>query len=98
MDEFIRQLFLERVYTWEVVLLYIFIGVLAGMTRLIIKGEERANLKQWWTDGSLIGAIVISTVGALLFDNNFVWAFLGGYFIVHVLEYLHKKLGGKNES
>ena len=97
-DDFIKQLFTARVYTWESVALYVFIGILAGLTRLVVRDNQKANIRAWWADGSLLGAIIVSIVGALLFDNNFVWAFLGGYFITHILEYVYTKLGGKKDA
>lgn len=107
-DKFIQQLFTSHVYTPELIALYVITGVLAGLTRLSIRGDYKANLRAWWNDGSLLGAIIVSVAGALLFDNNFVWAFLGGYFIVYVLAFVQRKLegttrkeqesGGKNDT
>jgi hypothetical protein len=91
-EEFLKQLFLQKTYTPELIILYIITGVLAGLTRLSIRGGYKANFRSWWNDGSLLGAIIVSVTGALLFDNNFVWAFLGGYFIVYVLAFIQKKL------
>jgi hypothetical protein len=99
-DEFLKQLFLVKTYSWELVILYICAGILAGMTRLIIRDNSKMELRKWWNDGSLLGAIIISVTGAVLFDNSFLWAFLGGYFIVYVLEGIQKLIekgrGGGN--
>lgn len=91
-ETFLRQLFLERIYTPELIFLYIITGILAGLTRLAIRADYKAQFRSWWNDGTLIGAILISIVGALLFDNNFVWAFLGGYFIIYILAFIQNKL------
>lgn len=91
-DPFIQALFSPRDYTPEVIFLYILAGILAGLTRLIIRNHDKANFRMWWNDGSLAGAIIISVVGALLIDNDFVWAFLGGYFITYILQYIQKGL------
>jgi len=91
-DELLQKLFAERQYNLELLILYILAGTLAGLTRLIIKGQERFTFRSWWNDGSLIGAIIISIVGALLIDNNFVWAFLGGYFIIYILRFIRGRL------
>jgi hypothetical protein len=91
-EEFLKQLFLQKTYTPELIALYIVTGILAGLTRLSIRGDYKANFRSWWNDGSLLGAIIVSVAGALLFDNNFVWAFLGGYFIVYVLAFIQKRL------
>jgi hypothetical protein len=69
-------------------------GVLAGLTRLSIRNNYKTEFRSWWNDGTLFGALIISIAGALLFDNNFVWSFLGGYFVVYVLAYIQKKLEG----
>lgn len=99
-DEFLKQLFLIKTYTLQSILLYILAGLLAGSTRLVIKDNSKADFKKWWLDGSLIGACLISVVGAILFDNNFLWAFLGGYFFVYILECIEKLIkkgkGGKD--
>lgn len=97
MDEFIQQLFTSHVYTWQSIIIYVVSGILAGLTRLIIRNNSKMDLRPWWNDGSLLGALIISIVGALLFDNNFIWAFLGGYFIVYILEFIQSKLTGKKE-
>lgn len=92
-DQFLHQLFLERTYTVENIILYVLAGVLAGLTRLIIRnGGEKAQFRHWLDDGSLAGAIIISVVGALLIDNDFVWAFLGGYFITYILQFIQSML------
>ena len=97
-DAFIQQLFTVKHYSKELILLYVFSGILAGLTRLTIKGGSKVNLKAWWTDGSLFGALLISIVGALLFDNNFLWSFMGGYFFVYVLEFIQKILKKEDKS
>lgn len=91
-DRFLTQLFTEHVYTPDRVLLYVLAGLLASLTRLSIRNNYKAQIRSWWNDGSLTGGIIIGITGALLFDNNFVWAFIGGYFIVYVLSYIQKKL------
>ena len=91
-ESFIKQLFLTHTYTTELICLYVISGILAGLTRLTIRDGSKVQFKSWWNDGSLLGAIIISVAGALLFDNNFVWSFLGGYFIVYILDFIQKKL------
>src|SRR3972149_10312844 len=91
-DQFLQKLFLERTYSFETIILYIFAGILAGLTRLIIRNHEKANIRSWWDDGSMLGAITIGIVGAILIDNNFVWAFLGGYFITSILQFIQNGL------
>src|SRR3972149_11922418 len=91
-DPFLERLFAQRAYPPDLLLMYIFAGILAGLTRLIIRDNSHAKFKQWWGDGSLLGAVIISIVGAVLVDNNFVWAFLGGYFITYILEYIQRGL------
>jgi hypothetical protein len=91
-DEFLKQLFLVKTYSLELIALYVLSGILAGLTRLTIKDGVKAQFKGWWSDGSLLGAMIVSVAGALLFDNNFLWSFLGGYFIVYVLEFIQKAL------
>ena len=91
-DEFLKNLFLTKNYTFELICLYVLSGVLAGLTRLTIKNSVKTEFKRWWNDGSLLGAMIVSIAGALLFDNNFLWSFLGGYFIVYVLEFIQKVL------
>jgi len=91
-DQFLQRLFVERTYPYDAIILYLFTGILAGLTRLIIDSERHAKLGVWWKDGTLQGAIIISIAGALLIDHNFVWSFLGGYFITYILEYIQKGL------
>jgi hypothetical protein len=91
-EDFIKQIFTAHVYTAELICLYTVSGILAGLTRLTIRDGSKVQFKSWWNDGSLLGAIIISIVGALLFDNNFVWSFLGGYFVVYILDFIQKKL------
>lgn len=93
-ETFLKQLFLEHTYTPELIVLYIITGLLAGLTRLSIRADYKTQFRNWWNDGTLIGAIIVSIAGALLFDNNFVWAFLGGYFLVYILAFIQKKLDG----
>jgi hypothetical protein len=95
-DEFLKQLFLVKNYTLELVVLYVLAGILAGLTRLAIRDGSKVQFRSWWNDGSLLGALIISISGALLFDNNFLWAFLGGYFIVYVLQFIQKALEKAN--
>ena len=97
-DEFLKQLFFTKNYTLELVILYILAGILAGLTRLIIRNGSKFKFRTWLNDGSLIGALVISISGALLFDNNFLWAFLGVYFIVYILEFIQKILEKTNQK
>lgn len=92
LESFIKVLFSEHRYAPESIVLYLFSGILAALVRLAIKDDEKAHLKEWWNDGSLFGAMVISIAGAFLFDNNFIWAFLGGYFITYVLKFIQKAL------
>jgi len=91
-ESFLTQLFLVKTYTPQLVALYICAGFLAGLTRLIIRDNSKMDLRKWWDDGSLLGAIIISVTGAVLFDNNFLWAFLGGYFITYILQVIQKLL------
>jgi hypothetical protein len=95
-NEFLKQLFLVKNYTLELVVLYVLAGILAGLTRLAIRDGSKVQFRSWWNDGSLLGALIISISGALLFDNNFLWAFLGGYFIVYVLQFIQKALEKAN--
>lgn len=95
-DNFLATLFSTRTYTPELIVLYVITGILAGLTRLSIRADYKANFRVWWNDGSLFGAMIVGIVGALLFDNNFVWAFLGGYFVVYVLAFIQKKLDGNS--
>ena len=97
-DNFIKQLFSVHIYTPELIVLYIVTGILAGLTRLAIRSNYKTNFREWWNDGTLLGAIIISITGALLFDNNFVWAFLGGYFIVYILAFIQKRLDGAKKE
>ena len=99
-EDFIKQIFTSHVYTAELTCLYIVSGIFAGLTRLTIRDGSKVQFKSWWNDGSLLGAIIISVAGALLFDNNFIWSFLGGYFIVYILDFIQKKLEkeGKNDT
>lgn len=98
MEEFLEKLFVVHVYTPELVILYIITGILAGLTRLAIRSNYKINFRSWWNDGTLSGAMIVSIAGALLFDNNFVWAFLGGYFVVYVLAFIQKKLDGAKKE
>jgi len=91
-DEFLKNLFLVKTYTLELICLYVLSGILAGLTRLTIRNKVKVEFKNWWNDGSLLGAMIVSIAGALLFDNSFLWSFLGGYFIVYVLEFIQKAL------
>ena len=92
-NEFIKVLFSgNHVYTWQNVLLYVLSGVLAGLVRLIIRNHSKTDFRSWLNDGSLFGAITISVAGALLFDSSFMWSFMGGYFLVYVLNFIEKKL------
>ena len=93
-EQFLGQLLTSHVYTPELIFLYVITGVLAGLTRLSIRDGYKAQIRNWLDDGSLLGAIIVSVAGALLFDNNFVWAFLGGYFLTYVLSFVQKKLEG----
>lgn len=101
-EDFIKQLFLTHTYTPGLIFLYTISGILAGFTRLTIRDGNKAQFRRWWDDGSLWGAVIISVAGALLFDNNFVWSFLGGYFFIYVLSYIQKLLDksrkGENEQ
>ena len=83
-----HNLFNERTYTIELIILYVLAGILAGLTRLIVRNKEKADFNKWLDDGSLIGAILISVVGSVLVDNDFVWSFIGGYFITYILQFL----------
>ena len=101
-DPFLEKIFAPRAYPIDALMMYVFAGILAGLTRLIIRDKNHVKFGEWWKDGSLLGAVIISIVGALLVDYSFVWAFLGGYFIVYILEYIQrgldkvvKKKGGK---
>jgi len=93
-DQFLQQLWTSHVYTPELIVLYVVTGTLAGLTRLSIRDGYKAQIRSWWNDGSLLGAIIVSIAGALLFDNNFVWAFLGGYFLTYILAFVQRKLEG----
>jgi hypothetical protein len=97
-EDFIKQLLVQHTYTPELIALYMVTGILAGLTRLAIRDDYKAEFRSWWNDGSLLGAIIVSVAGALLFDNNFVWSFLGGYFIVYVLAFIQKKLDGASKN
>jgi len=97
-ESFIKQLFLTHTYTTELICLYIISGILAGLTRLTIRNSSKVQFKNWWNDGSLLGAIIISVAGALLFDNNFVWSFLGGYFVIYILDFIQKKLEKEDKN
>jgi hypothetical protein len=96
-EQFLQQLLTSHVYTPELILLYVITGILAGLTRLSIRDGYKAQIRSWWDDGSLLGAIIVSVTGALLFDNNFVWAFLGGYFLTYILSFIQKKLEGASK-
>ncbi len=92
-DQFIQILFQNNHnYTWQNIVMYILSGILAGLVRLTIRNHSKANFRSWLNDGSLLGALTISVAGALLFDNSFIWSFLGGYFLVFVLNIIEKKL------
>jgi hypothetical protein len=97
-EEFIEKLFIVHTYTPELIILYIITGILAGLTRLAIRSDYKTDFKSWWNDGTLTGAMIVSIAGALLFDNNFVWAFLGGYFVVYILAFIQKKLDGTKKE
>jgi hypothetical protein len=97
-DEFLKQLFITKTYTKETIILYTLAGILAGLTRLTIRNDNKVKFKSWWNDGTLLGALIISIAGALLFDNNFLWSFLGGYFIVYILEYIQNALTPKKKD
>jgi len=104
-NEFIKILFQNnRSYTWQDICIYVLSGILAGLVRLTIRNHSKADFRSWLNDGSLFGALTISIAGSLLFDNSFIWSFMGGYFLVFVLNYIEKKLdksrkdiGGKSE-
>ena len=92
-DEFIKVLFQgNRNYTWQNVCLYLLSGILAGLVRLTVRNHSKTDFHSWLNDGSLLGALTISVAGSLLFDNSFMWSFMGGYFLVYVLNYVEKKL------
>ena len=91
-EDFLKQLFIIKTYSPQLILIYILSGIMAGLTRLTIRDGSKAQFRSWWNDGSLIGALIVSISGAVLFDNNFLWSFLGGYFIVYVLELIKKAL------
>jgi len=91
-DPLLEKLFAPRMYPIDAMLMYVLAGVLAGLTRLIIRDKNYANIREWWKDGSLLGAIIISVVGSFLIDHSFVWAFIGGYFITYILEYIQRGL------
>ena len=92
-DEFIKTLLADNhVYTWQSICLYVVSGILAGLVRLTIRNRSKADFRSWFDDGSLFGALTISVAGALLFDSNFMWSFMGGYFLVYVLNFIEKKL------
>ena len=104
-NEFIKMLFQNnRSYTWQDICIYVLSGILAGLVRLTIRNHSKADFRSWLNDGSLFGALTISIAGSLLFDNSFMWSFMGGYFLVFILNFIEKKLdkspkdiGGKNE-
>ena len=104
-NEFIKILFQNnRSYTWQDICIYVLSGILAGLVRLTIRNHSKADFRSWLNDGSLFGALTISIAGSLLFDNSFIWSFMGGYFLVFVLNFIEKKLdksrkdiGGKSE-
>jgi len=92
-DEFLKVLFQEsHQYTWSNISLYVASGLLAGLVRLTIRNHSKAEIRSWLNDGSLIGGLTISVAGALLFDSSFIWSFMGGYFLVYVLNFIEKKL------
>ena len=76
-------------------LCYICAGFLAGLTRLVIRNNSKISFRNWWNDGSLGGALIISVTGAVLFDHSLLWAFLGGYFFTYILEAIQKLLKEK---
>jgi len=92
LESFLKILFSNHNYTAEKIVLYLLSGILAGLVRLAVRNDECFQLKKWWNDGSLLGALVISIAGAFLFDYNFIWAFLGGYFLTYVLNFIQKAL------
>jgi len=92
LETFLKILFTDHQYTVEKIILYILTGILAGLVRLSIRSDEKIKFKAWWDDGSLFGACIISVAGALLFDNNFIWAFMGGYFLTYILSFIQKAL------
>jgi hypothetical protein len=98
LETFLKTLFSDHQYTAEKIVLYILAGTLAGLVRLCIRSDEKIKIKAWWDDGSLLGALVISIAGALLFDNSFIWAFLGGYFLTYVLNFIQKALDKAKEK
>ena len=91
-DEFINILFGSHQYTVQNICLYVLSGILAGLVRLTIRNHSKADFHSWLNDGSLFGAMLISIAGSLLFDNSFIWSFMGGYFLVYVLNFMEKKL------
>jgi len=92
-DEFIKILFQNNHdYTWQNVCMYVLSGILAGLVRLTIRNHSKADFRSWLNDGSLFGALTISIAGSLLFDSSFIWSFMGGYFLVFVLNFIEKKL------
>ncbi len=98
-DEFIKTLFSgDHVYTWRTVLVYVLSGILAGLVRLTIRNHSKTDFRSWLNDGSLLGALTISIAGALLFDSSFMWSFMGGYFLVYVLNFIEKKLDRSRKS
>lgn len=98
-DEFVKILFISNhIYTWQSVFLYILSGILAGLVRLTIRNHSKANFRSWLNDGSLFGALTISIAGSLLFDNNFIWSFMGGYFLVFVLNFIEEKLNKNRKN
>jgi len=91
-NEFLNILFSSHNYTVQNVCIYVLSGILAGLVRLTIRNHSKSDFRSWLNDGSLFGALTISVAGSLLFDNSFIWSFLGGYFLVYVLNYIEKKL------
>jgi len=97
-DEFIKTLFQQHDYSWPNICLYLLSGILAGLVRLTIRNHAKAEIRSWLNDGTLAGGLIISVAGAFLFDNSFLWSFLGGYFIVYILDFIERKLEKDKED